>query len=120
MLPPRDLDLYRNDPFFHLFEIVFNVHGGNCPVDKKLQETVEEKIRSTFANVDEIKKLVESLDMLSTESNSFAFGIIIGRLYNSFYYQSRRILKRDPTSQEFLEFIKILKNHQEKFLKNFQ
>jgi len=41
---------------------------------------------------------------------------MIGRLYNSFYYQSRRILKRDPTEKEFSDFIELVKQHQSKFL----
>jgi hypothetical protein len=41
---------------------------------------------------------------------------MIGRLYNSFYYQSRRILKRDPTEQEFSDFIELVKEHRSKFL----
>ena len=43
-------------------------------------------------------------------------GIMIGRLYNSFYYQSRRILKRDPTEKEFSDFIELVKQHQSKVL----
>ena len=42
----------------------------------------------------------------------FERGLVIGRLYNSFYYQSRRILKRSPTDQEFSEFVKLLKEHE--------
>ena len=37
-------------------------------------------------------------------------GIVIGRLFNSFYYQHRRILKRSPNETEFNEFIEFLKN----------
>ena len=40
---------------------------------------------------------------------SFSSGISIGRLSNSFYYQHRRILKRDPTDNEFTEFLEFLK-----------
>ena len=49
---------------------------------------------------------------MENEANAFGRGIIIGRLYNSFYYQSRRILKRNPTEQEFSEFIQLLKEHE--------
>jgi hypothetical protein len=48
--------------------------------------------------------------------NVFGHGIVIGRLYNSFYYQSRRILKRNPTEQEFSEFIQLLKKHENELL----
>ena len=43
------------------------------------------------------------------DSTSFSSGIVIGRLFNSFYYQHRRILKRNPTDNEFNEFLKFLK-----------
>lgn len=84
-------------------------------MDKRLQEKMQQKINETFENTDEIKQIVKSLSVLSDNTNSFAFGVVIGRLYNSFYYQSRRILKRDPTKQEFSEFLDILKQRQEEF-----
>ena len=43
-------------------------------------------------------------------SKSFALGIVVGRVYNTFYYQSKRILNREPTKQEFEEFLKFVKN----------
>ncbi|HXV51241.1 MAG TPA: hypothetical protein VD689_03865 [Nitrosopumilaceae archaeon] len=86
-------------------------------MDKTLKEKMEQKISETFENIDEIKHIVKSLDVLSDNTNSFGFGIVIGRLYNSFYYQSRRILKRDPTKDEFSEFLDMLKQRQKEFLK---
>jgi len=88
-------------------------------MNDKLQEVIETKINATFDKIDEINKIVESLDELSVQNNAFAFGIIIGRLYNSFFYQCRRILKRDPTEPEFLEFLEILKTRQPEFLGKF-
>lgn len=88
-------------------------------MNDKLHEVIETKIDATFAKIDEINKIVESLDELSVQNNAFAFGIIIGRLYNSFFYQCRRILKRDPTEPEFLEFLEILKTRQPEFLEKF-
>lgn len=85
-------------------------------MNDNLEDIIEQKIDSTFERLDEIIKITESLDKLSVKDNAFAFGIIIGRLYNSFFYQCRRILKRDPTEQEFLEFLKILKKRQPEFL----
>ncbi|HXV66264.1 MAG TPA: hypothetical protein VD731_03405 [Nitrosopumilaceae archaeon] len=85
-------------------------------MNDNLKDIIEQKIDSTFERLDEIIKITESLDKLSVKDNAFAFGIIIGRLYNSFFYQCRRILKRDPTEQEFLEFLKILKKRQSEFL----
>ena len=88
-------------------------------MDDKLQQVIEKKIDEVFAKSDEIKKIIDSLDELSTKSDDFSFGIIIGRLYNSFYYQSRRLLQREPTDQEFSEFLELLKTRQSEFLKKF-
>jgi len=88
-------------------------------MNDKLQGIIETKIDATFDKIDEINKIVESLDELSVQNNAFAFGIVIGRLYNSFFYQCRRILKRDPTEPEFLEFLEILKTRQSEFLGKF-
>ena len=78
-------------------------------MDKKIQKILEEKIQESISKKNEIALLAKSL---GTENESvFIRGIIIGRLYNSFYYQSRRILKRSPTDQEFSEFVELLKEH---------
>jgi hypothetical protein len=84
-------------------------------MDEKIQKIMLEKIHETVGKVKEITLLINSLD-LSSDANSFGYGIMIGRLYNSFYYQSRRILKRDPTEKEFSDFIELVKQHQSKFL----
>lgn len=88
-------------------------------MDEKLREVIDKKIDAVFEKTDEIKKIIESLDELSTKTDDFSLGIIIGRLYNSFYYQSRRLLQRDPTEKEFSEFLEILKQRQSEFLKKF-
>lgn len=85
-------------------------------MDEKLLEIINQKINQVFEKENEIKTIIESLKILSSDKNSFAYGIVIGRLYNSFHYQCRRILKRNPTQEEFEEFIKLLKKHEEKFL----
>ena len=89
-------------------------------MDKRLKEKMEQKISETFENTDEIKQIVKLLDRLSDNTSSFGFGVVIGRLYNSFYYQSRRILKRDPTKEEFLEFLDMLKQRQQEFIKKLE
>lgn len=40
-----------------------------------------------------------------------AAGIAAGRLYNAFYYQTRRQLRRDPTLKEFEEFADLVQKH---------
>ncbi len=89
-------------------------------MDEKLQEIIEKKINETFSNTDEISQIIKSLEVLSTNKESFAYGMVIGRLYNSFYYQCRRVIKRNPTNQEFTEFIGLLKKRQSEFLEKFR
>jgi len=86
-------------------------------MDENIQKVLEEKIHESTSRINEITTLVNSLGE-SKERCMWAFGrgIIIGRLYNSFYYQSRRILKRNPTEQEFSEFIELLKKHENELL----
>ena len=80
-------------------------------MDEKIQKVLEEKIHESTNRINEITSLVNSLRK-AKNPDVFGRGIIIGRLYNSFYYQSRRILKRNPTEQEFSEFIQLLKEHE--------
>ena len=89
-------------------------------MDETLQQIIEKKIHETFSNTDEISQIIKSLEVLSTNKESFAYGIVIGRLYNSFYYQCRRVIKRNPTNQEFTEFIGLLKKRQSEFLEKFR
>jgi 4-hydroxy-3-methylbut-2-en-1-yl diphosphate synthase IspG/GcpE len=84
-------------------------------MDEKIQKVLEEKIHESTSRINEITLLVNSLGK-AKNPDVFGRGIIIGRLYNSFYYQSRRILKRNPTEQEFSEFIQLLKEHENEFL----
>ena len=85
-------------------------------MDKRLEDVIEKKISEIFSNTEEISNITKSLEELSKNNDSFTFGLIVGRLYNSFYYQCRRILDRNPTESEFNEFIKILKSKQKEFL----
>jgi len=85
-------------------------------MEEKLKKIILEKINDAISNVEEIKDLSTSLEKLSTDTNSFSYGIVIGRLYNSFHYQCRRIIKRSPTEQEFLEFLEIVKQKQKEII----
>ena len=62
-------------------------------MDEILLKKMEQKIQDTISNKDEIKQLIQFLSNID-DSKSFALGIIVGRLYNSFYYQSKRILQQ--------------------------
>ena len=98
-----------------IFHILFNYNQYNEVMDEKIQKVLEEKIHESASRINEITSLVRALGQ-AENPNVFGHGVIIGRLYNSFYYQSRRILKRNPTEQEFSEFIQLLKEHKNEFL----
>ena len=78
-------------------------------MDDILLQKIEQKIRDSITNKDDIKELIKSLSSID-DSKSFALGIVVGRLYNTFFYQSKRILKRDPTKQEFEDFLNYIEN----------
>ena len=80
-------------------------------MDEKIQKILEGKIQESISKKNEVVLLSKSLGEGKNES-VFRYGIIIGRLYNLFYYQYRRILNRSPTDQEFSEFVKLLKEHE--------
>ena len=78
-------------------------------MDLRVKKAVLAKIEETISGADEISKFRERLLHISIGSqNDFALGIAIGRIYNSFHYQTRRILKRNATDEEFAEFLDIL------------
>ena len=89
-------------------------------MDKTLQEKMEQKLSEIFSKTDEVQSTVDSLGNLAGDKKSFGYGIVIGGLYNSFYYQSRRILKRNPTDEEFSDFLALIKNHESDFEKNLK
>ncbi len=77
-------------------------------MDDILLKKIEQKIQDSLSNKDEIKELIKLLSGVD-DSKSFALGIVVGRIYNTFYYQSKRILNRNPTKQEFNEFMEFIK-----------
>ena len=78
-------------------------------MDEILLQKIEQKIQDTISNKDDIHELINSLSTIDN-SKSFTLGIVVGRLYNAFFYQSKRILDREPTKQEFDEFLKFIEN----------
>lgn len=78
-------------------------------MDKILEEKIKQKIHETISNKKEIQQLIQLLSNID-DSKSFALGIVVGRLYNAFYYQTKRILNREPTEFEFAEFLEFVKN----------
>ena len=87
-------------------------------MDEKIQKILKEKIHESISKKHEINLLVKSLGQTENQ-NAFGLGIIIGRLYNSFYYQSSRIFNRSPTDQEFSDFVKLLKEHENELSSSF-
>lgn len=85
-------------------------------MDKRLEEKINEKIEEALASMPEIHHIAKSLDNVTSGQAQFKYGIIVGRLYNSFHYQSRRMLKRDPTPAEFEEFTQMLRSRQDEIL----
>jgi hypothetical protein len=78
-------------------------------IDARVKKAVLGKIDETVSNTGEIKKIQENLSRIPVDNrDDFAFGIAIGRIYNSFHYQTRRVLKRNATEAEFAEFLDIL------------
>ena len=78
-------------------------------MDEILLKKIEQKIQDSISNKDDIKELIKLLSTID-DSKSFALGIVVGRLYKTFFYQSKRILKREPTKQEFEDFLKFIEN----------
>ena len=75
----------------------------------------EQIIKILIKKISEIKtennKTKQIIDQFSNfDSISFSSGMMIGRLFNSFYYQHRRILKRSPNDMEFDEFLEFIKS----------
>ena len=78
-------------------------------MDARVKKAVLGKIDDTVTNIVEISKIRQSLGNIPVDSqDDFAFGIAVGRIYNSFHYQTRRALKRNATEDEFAEFLFIL------------
>ena len=78
-------------------------------MDEILMEKIKQKIHETISNKEEIQQIVQLLSNID-DSKSFALGVVVGRLYNAFYYQTKRILNREPTKFEFTEFLEFVKS----------
>ena len=78
-------------------------------MDEKIVKILSEKLNESLNESNGIMKLI--LSFTNVDSDSLYMGIVIGRLYNSFFYQHRRILKRDPSNDEFEEFIDFIQSN---------
>ena len=77
-------------------------------MDEEIIKILEKKIGEIKNEDNKTKQIIDQFS--NFDSVSFSSGIMIGRLFNSFYYQHRRILKRSPNDMEFNEFLEFLKN----------
>ena len=84
-------------------------------MDEMIKKILFDKLESNSRQYDNIKKLITSFK--EHNPNWLHIGIMIGRLYNSFLYQYRRILKRNPTNEEFNEFIDFIRSNVGEFSK---
>ena len=73
-------------------------------MDARVRERLDAKIGEALARRDEIARIAETLG----GGELAAQAVVAGMLYNSFYYQTRRICARDPTGAETDEFVKML------------
>ena len=82
-------------------------------MDKILKKKLEEKIQETIRQKNEVKKL-STISKIG-DSKSFVLGIIVGRLFNSFFYQTKKNLGREPTEIELDEFLELIKSKKDDF-----
>ncbi|MFQ5941387.1 MAG: hypothetical protein ACE5KA_06800 [Nitrososphaerales archaeon] len=82
-------------------------------MDERLRGIISAKINDVVNKSDEIVMITGTLKKLIDNEEQTAFGIALGRVYNAFHYQTRRILKRNATEEEFNEFVEILSKRTE-------
>ncbi|WP_337862363.1 hypothetical protein [Nitrososphaera sp.] len=75
-------------------------------MDPRVRAAVTSKIAEAIGAAGEVKEIQRRIP--SSSPQDLALGIAVGRIYNSFHYQTRRILGRDATAAEFLEFLELL------------
>ncbi len=89
-------------------------------MDARLQNIMNSKIDEVIRKSNEILAITKSLESLIDDEEDTAFGIALGRVYNAFHYQTRRILKRDATEQEFRELVSMLSARAEEIRKSLR
>jgi hypothetical protein len=86
-------------------------------MDTRLKNIMNSKIDEVIRGSNEIRSIIKSLESLVDDEEKIAFGIALGRVYNAFHYQTRRILKRNATEQEVREFVSMLSTRAEEIKK---
>jgi len=77
-------------------------------MDDAVLAKIHQKASECAANASDMRRLAHSIRG-GHEVEPVVLGMMAGRMYNSFYYQTRRVLGRDPTSEEFEEFLGIVR-----------
>ena len=77
-------------------------------MEARVKRAVLSKIDEAIEGAGEINEIRQSLNVQVSSPRDFALGIAVGRIYNSFHYQTRRALGRNATPTEFSEFLEIL------------
>ena len=83
-------------------------------MDGRVKRVVLAKIDESLSSLDELSILRANLAKKMKCPRDFTAGLVIGRIYNSFHYQTRRILKRNATPEEFREFVELLTDEMER------
>lgn len=78
-------------------------------MDSRVERAVLSKVTEAVQSAAEVREIQERIG--SPNPQELALGIAIGRIYNSFHYQTRRILGRSATKEEFAEFLDLLSRH---------
>jgi len=89
-------------------------------MDPRLKSIMNSKIDDVIRRANEILTITKSLESLIDDEEATAFGIALGRVYNAFHYQTRRVLKRNATEQEFMELVGMLSTRAEEIKKALQ
>ncbi len=77
-------------------------------MDSRVAERLDSKIAEASLRKGDVKRLMDALG----DTDVSGFSVVVGMLYNSFYYQTRRICQRDPTDAESAEFAEwLIKKH---------
>ena len=82
-------------------------------MEDRLSGIINTKIDDVINKSAEIVTITRALGKLIDDEEQICFGIALGRVYNAFHYQTRRILKRNATEGEFNEFVEILSKRTE-------
>ena len=89
----------------------FSIRSPRAGMDAAVRDALARKIKEVGDASGRMAELGRRLgeDGGASDAGAFARGAAAGRLYNSFHYQCRRILKRDPTDEEFDEFVDMVR-----------